>query len=362
MLHSKFLIAGAALLCAASLSFTMPAQAEDKVFLENGDQFSGEIISYDQNQLVIKTAYGQFDVPLRYIKGAYTDNQAEGIEIAQSLAALDAPAPLASPLAAQDIASVSAMPPVNAELAQSEMAMKQEGVQPKPKTPVDSGAGSFWGADFSGNVNIGFDMKRGNSETEEFNLDGTLKSTVKKHDFKLRGEYNREKEGENLSADDRSLALDHDYNFTDKWFIGSRVKLEQDEITRLDIRSTASSGLGYHWIQRDDLSVKFVAGPGYIYEEFEDGAEDGAFTYNWSFDYNQKFYDDLFRLFHEHSLVSPAEDVDAYLFESRSGLRVPIRKGIVASAQVDYDWDNAPAQNSKEDDTTYSLKLGYEWP
>lgn len=362
MLHSKFLIAGVSLLCAASLSFTMPALAEDKVFLENGDQFSGEILSYDQNQLVIKTTYGQFDVPLRYIKGAYTDNQAEGIEIAQSLAALDAPAPLTSPLAAQDILPVSAIPPVNAELAQSEIIKKQEAIQAKPKTPLGAGAGAFWGADFSGNVNLGFDVSRGNSKTEEFNIDGTLMSTVKKHDFKLRGEYNREKEGDNVSADDRSLALNHDYNFTNKWFIGSKVKLEQDEITRLDIRSTASSGLGYHWIEQDDLSVKFVAGPGYIYEEFEDGSDEGAFTYNWLFDYNQKFYDDLFRLFHEHSLVSPAEDIDAYLFESRSGLRVPIRKGIVASAQVDYDWDNAPAQRSKKEDTTYSLKLGYEWP
>lgn len=358
MRHFKFLIASASLFGALILYTAPAALAEDKVFLENGDQFSGEIISYDQDQIVIKTVYGAFDIPLRYIKGAYTDNQVEGLEIAQSLAAHEREdgvndAPLA-------VSALTAMPPVDAN---NNVAASQGAAKPEQAVkPDEDSYKNFWGADYSGNVNLGFDMKRGNSETEALNLDATLMTRIKKHDFKLRGEYNREEDSGIVNTNDRALAFGHDYNFTDQWFIGSKIKLEQDDPARLDIRSTVSTGLGYHWIQREDLSVKFVAGPGYIYEEFEDGSDDAALTYNWAFDYNQKFYDDLFRLFHEHSLITPADDTDAYLFESRTGLRVPIRKGIVVSGQVDYDWDNAPAQGSKEDDTTYSLKLGYEWP
>mgnify|MGYP003626021229 FL=1 len=359
MRNLKLLIASTSLFSVLSLYSASIALAEDKVFLENGDQFSGEIISYDQDQIVIKTVYGAFDIPLRYIKGAYTDNQAQGLEIAQSLSAQDHAAAAAPE---HDVQAITAMPPVSAELAALEGEKKSTPVGTSAKEDEDASYKNFWGADYSGNVNLGFDMKRGNSETEAINIDTTLMATVKKHDFKLRGEYHREKDGGIVNTDDRSLSLAHDYNFTKKWFVGSKVKLEQDEPAQLDMRSTVSTGLGYHWIQRKDLSVKFVAGPGYIYEEFEDGTDDAALTYNWAFDYNQKFYDDLFRLFHEHSLNTPADETDAYLFESRSGVRVPIRKGIVVSGQVDYDWDNAPAQGSKEDDTTYSLKLGYEWP
>jgi len=34
---------------------------------------------------------------------------------------------------------------------------------------------------------------------------------------------------------------------------------------------------------------------------------------------------------------------------------------LTGTAQVDFDWDNAPAENVREQDVTYKLKLGYEW-
>ncbi|MEC9234696.1 MAG: DUF481 domain-containing protein, partial [Pseudomonadota bacterium] len=350
LMNKKYL----SLLCGLSLwAVSAPIQAADKVFLHNGDHFTGEITSYEGNNVTIKTSYGQFDLPIDLVKGVYADGQARAAQIAAHIAVQQA--------ALQDVAPVTAMPPVDAALAQQEKIAAAADAAEADDVVEDTGFG-FWGADFSGNVNLGYDLKRGNSENSALNIDATVLTTLDKHDLKFKGEYNREEDGDTVSVDNRHLSINHDYNFTDRWFIGSKVKFTQDDLAQLDLRTNASTGIGYHIFKRDDLDMKFVVGPGYLHEKFENDSDDSEMTYNWAFDYKQKFYDDLFRLFHEHSLNAPTEDTEAYLFESQSGIRVPIRRGIVATGQVDFDWDNDPAAGTVEDDTTYSFKLGYEWP
>ena len=321
--------------------------ANDKLYLHNGDTLSGLITAYNSESITIKADYGVFDVPLEYIQGAFAAGAAQNQDVQHILTNAE-----------QEMASIAESQPVTLTPAPVALADKQDTLP----APEDKGDDLFWGAELSGTVNLGMSLKTGNSEKNGINLDATLKAEVIEHQFKLGIEYNREEDDGTVSVDNRSLSAAHDYFFTDQWFIGSTAKFEQDDIDRLDLRSTLSSGLGYQPYKADDLTLKFVAGPGYLYEEFEDGSDDNAMTVNWAMDYNQKFYDDLFRLFHNHELNAPNDDFDAYLFQSKSGIRVPLKQGIIASGQVDFDWDNDPALGTKEDDTTYSVKLGYEWP
>ena len=55
------------------------------------------------------------------------------------------------------------------------------------------------------------------------------------------------------------------------------------------------------------------------------------------------------------------DDKENFQLESKTGLSVPITDHFSGILQVDYDFDNAPAAGSEREDTTYSLKLGYEW-
>ena len=55
------------------------------------------------------------------------------------------------------------------------------------------------------------------------------------------------------------------------------------------------------------------------------------------------------------------DDTEGFLYDGETGVRFPIAKIMTGSAQVDFDWDNDPAPGVKENDTKYSLKLGYEF-
>ena len=46
---------------------------------------------------------------------------------------------------------------------------------------------------------------------------------------------------------------------------------------------------------------------------------------------------------------------------SRSGLRVPFVSGLVASLQLNLDWDSEPASGRRSTDATWLIGLGYAW-
>ncbi|MGB0720004.1 MAG: DUF481 domain-containing protein, partial [Bdellovibrionales bacterium] len=216
-------------------------------------------------------------------------------------------------------------------------------------------------AEWSGDINLGADLKTGNSDNNGITADASAKARWDKHRAKIEADYNREEDNNQITVDNRSLDLTHDYFFADKWFWESAIGFEQDDIDRLDLRTIVNAGLGYQPYESDNLNLKFVLGPGYLHEKFENSGTDESLVVTWAMDYDQKFYGDAFRLFHNHDLNVPSDDTDAYLFQSESGIKLPIRSGIVASGQIDFDWDNNPAPGTVEDDTTYAVKLGYEW-
>ena len=63
----------------------------------------------------------------------------------------------------------------------------------------------------------------------------------------------------------------------------------------------------------------------------------------------------------EHELLVPTDETDSFIFDSKTGLRIPLKKGLVATGEVEFDHDHNPPLGVKKNDTTYSAKLGYEW-
>ena len=223
-------------------------------------------------------------------------------------------------------------------------------------------AQEYLGADWSGNVNGGLSIASGNSDTSALNGDANLGARWEDQRAGIKADFNQEESNDVDTVDNRSISGTYDYFFAPKWFWNVTGGLETDEIALLDLRSTASTGLGYQVFESDDLNLKFVAGPGYIDEDFSTGVGESSATGHWALDYDQKFYDDLFRVFHNHTLLTPFEDITgAYIFNSKTGIRLPVRAGIIATAELDLDHDSDPVVGANSTDRVYSLKLGYEW-
>ncbi len=269
-----------------------------------------------------------------------------------------------------DIYSLDGPPPAPQDYVASPRVMTSAPVQSTSvetvaadsKTMAFSSPGGWMGAKWSGRANIGASLQTGNTEQDAINADGVIQAKWGDiHRATLKAEYNRETEDGDTTEDNRSIEGLYDYFFAPKWFINTNAKFEQDDISDIDLRYNIGVGLGHQVFESDDLNLQYVLGPTYLREEFEDGSSDDSIAARWAFDYDQKVLENRFQLFHEHELLVPTDETDAFLFDSKSGVRIPIIHGIVGTAEVDFDWDNDPEPGIKEDDTTYAIKIGYEW-
>ncbi len=234
--------------------------------------------------------------------------------------------------------------------------------QPAAGSPTpDAPEGGLWGAKWSGNANLGLTIKSGNTDSEAFDTDAKVKADWDKHRAELLADYAREKENDIKTVDEKSLEALYDYFFAEKWFADFNAKFETDDISALDLRTTLGVGLGHQLYDRDNLSLKFVLGPSYLKEEYASGSNDSSMAYHWKLDYEQKFWDDLIRLFHNHDLLVPSDTTDEYIFKTETGIRVPLKKSLIASLQIDHDIDKGAPIGTSQNDTKYALKLGYEW-
>jgi hypothetical protein len=86
----------------------------------------------------------------------------------------------------------------------------------------------------------------------------------------------------------------------------------------------------------------------------------GAFL--WELNYDQYFYDKRFQLFHNNDGYLSLEDTNNWTINTRQGIRFPLYKGITATLQYSYDYDNDPSDDAEADyDSTLSFLLGYEF-
>ncbi|MCD8571641.1 MAG: DUF481 domain-containing protein [Alphaproteobacteria bacterium] len=174
-------------------------------------------------------------------------------------------------------------------------------------------------------------------------FDAEVKARVKKNRFTFTSDMNWASDEGEETENDRSISGEYDRFLTDKWFIGGRQSFKTDKIARLDIRSKSGLFGGYQFFEQDDLNLQAKLGPDYIHEKFENGDREDNIAAAWALDYDQKFFDGKLQLFHNHDLAVPMGEADAFLFESASGVRVPLGYGVVGSGEIQFDWDNAPA-------------------
>lgn len=243
--------------------------------------------------------------------------------------------------------------PLATPVATAESAVNQAPATPKPDL--------FWGAKLTGRVDFGASLERGNTKTDTYAIDLEAKAKWEKVRSTFEVEYDFEEDDDVTTEDELRLNLENDYFFRPKWFVNNNIEWERDDIAALDQRLTFGAGLGHQPFDEETISLHYVLGLDYLDEEFADGSSEDSLAYNWRFDYEQKFWDDAIRLFHNHRFVTPSEDTSNYVLDTETGLRVPLRKSLIASLEVEHDVDKGVPQGSSETDTTYALKIGYEW-
>ena len=223
--------------------------------------------------------------------------------------------------------------------------------------PWRLGEGCHW----TGRVNIDLNYEQGNSDKDEY--EGDFAMTFRWIDDRVRfsGDYDREKSNDELTDDDWRLNGRYDHFVDKKFFYGGTLGLEHDRFSDLRLRATIGPLVGYEFYESKAMNLDVAVGPMYVKENFYDADNDDHVALGWQFNFDRFLITDRVQFYHRHRGLLQVDDTGSLVWDSWTGFRFPIYAGTVVSTEVQVEYDGGAPKGVDDTDTTYNIKLGYEW-
>ena len=332
-------------LLAAALICSAPFTQADEVLLDNGDRLTGTVVGKEGDKLRLQTPYaGTLEIQWSRVKRLVTD-QAVRI-ILEDDARLNGVL-LEAPEGALRIKGEDSVEggPIPLE--------KISYINPPPE--VDGGLV------FTGKLNLGINVAKGNTDTEDAHFDGEMIARTLKNRFTLGAIYNRSR---SLGLDTKDNATGYgkyDHFLEEKWYMYANALFFRDRFKDIRMRTTLGLGSGYQFDTGTRKNLSLEGGLNYVSEDYYE-AEDNAYpSARWSVNYDQYLGQTELQFFHFHEGYVGLTDVKDFFLRTQTGMRVPLWRSLKATFQFDFDWDNTPAPGAREDDTRYLINIGYNW-
>lgn len=155
------------------------------------------------------------------------------------------------------------------------------------------------------------------------------------------------------------IGLQYDLFFAPKWYMLATSRAEKDRVSGLDLRLTTGVGLGYQFVETEELEANIELGPTWVSEHYEDGENDNDYVaarVAWNLDW--MFYDGV-SFFHHGRALPSMEDWQDQFVATDTGFRYKLWGSFFGESKVHWEWDSTPAEDKKRQDLTVILGLGY---
>jgi putative salt-induced outer membrane protein YdiY len=316
----------------------------DQVYLKNGDRITGQVITMKEGKLIFEASYAgeisidweevselKTDVPITVILSDETSLQgfsAAGEDGKMRLKTEKIPEPVSF-----NIAEVTT-------------------VNPAPVKAVRLNA----------RVNVGLKVEGGNTDKEEFHMDGNLVARTEKNRFTAGIEFDRD-ESDGERTENAWLAyVKYDHFLTKKWYLNVNSSFEKDDFKDISSRTVLGVGPGYQYWQSDLRNLSAELGFAYVAESYGDNTDDSDYSsIRWALNFDHYLYKKIVQFFHWDEAFYSLDDSEDIWLRTRTGLRFPIYKGLTWTVQYNYDWERSPLPGKDKADTTLLFTLGYQF-
>jgi len=214
---------------------------------------------------------------------------------------------------------------------------------------------------FTGRLNAALVYQRGNTVSNENDLDGNLGLRWKDDRVTAYGQFEKDSNFGETTAQNWLLTGKYDHFKTEKFYYGANAGFEHDEFADLQLRSKIGPHLGYQFFERPELNLSADAGVMYVDEDFISAEDKKYAALSWMVDFDWFMIPDHVQFYHRDNGLLSMEDTGDLVINSWTGFRFPLYMGIVATLEAEVDYDGGAPKGVDTIDTTYRAKLGYQW-
>ena len=317
----------------------------DEVWLKNGDRITGTVKKMEDKVLIFKTPYaGEMSIKWDEITAVTTVSSIEMV--------LD-----------DDTSFLGSMVP--APEGQIELELVDETVErltvdlseveainptpPERKLKIKA------------RLNIGVKVETGNTDKEEYDVDGELSLRSEKNRFIFKGEYELDKSEGEKTKEQSIVFGKYDRFLTQKFYIFGSTFFQTDVKEDLDLRLVPSVGPGYQFYETELTNLWVELGPAYVIEKYDESDDDEYVAGLSRINFDPFLYKQIFQFFHFDQVLLSLEDTSDMVILSRTGIRAHFYKYFNLTAQWNWEWDNDPAPGDDRSDHEYILSLGFQY-
>jgi putative salt-induced outer membrane protein YdiY len=217
------------------------------------------------------------------------------------------------------------------------------------------------GYKLTGRVNFALSKQRGNTDKDELDLDGALTWRRKNDRFQAFGELEHDRNDNKKTTDKWNADGAYNYFITKKWYWGAFTRFEHDQFADLDLRTSVGPLVGYQWFESKQMNLSTSTGISYVNENYYSQSDDDYVALPWNIDFDRYLFGEFMQFYHKQTGFWNLEHTSDVVWNTWTGLRFPLVLGLVASTEIKVDYDSGAAKNTDKTDTTYALKLGYQW-
>jgi len=315
----------------------------DEVRLVNGDRLTGDIISLENQTLLLKTTYAG-DIRINWSK----------------VACIVSPKKLAFVLKTDEVLTGQTDCPsdgviqIKAETTGTTLQIPLADLQAVNRPPAPA-------VTYKGSIVAGGSRTDGNTDSRALNTSAQLVVRSKRERLTLAAAYNYGKTDETLTARNATGSIKYDFFMTKKLYTYAQTLFERDDLQDLRLRNAFGLGMGYQFFDSERMSLAAEAGPSYYQEDFRQAEDQNYSTGRWSIAFQHDIIPKRLKFFHLHEGYVSLEKSNAYYFRSEQGFRIPVAKNFFANFQVNYNYNSQPTPGKRKDDTTYIFGLAYDF-
>mgnify|MGYP006294480973 CR=1 FL=1 len=319
--------------------FSVPALAQDRVILRNGDRITGEILQIWDGELIIEPAYAdEFPIEVSAIERIETDRSFE-FELG-------------------DERKITGT--LEVDEAGGAVLVTEAGRQSIALTDIEELEEITEGWDWTVRTDLSLNGSEGNSDDNQFSWQGygRIENADHRHEVDVRVD---QASRDGVTSQDRTRAnYVYSWFMSDYWFLQAGVGGERDPVRDLERRISAGGGLGYQFF--DDANRRFEVSLSAVgIDEELGGITNQSLAARWNAEYRQDLLSGDLEFFHDHAVWHYLSGRSTTLIQTSTGFRWDVWADIYFNTQFDYDYETEPAQGAENEDIRYMIGLGVEF-
>ena len=223
----------------------------------------------------------------------------------------------------------------------------------------------------TGRVTSAVEFSRGNTDTDQVNLDLETTLESRRDRITVRADYEetstniREDGGGTTStptADNWQIIGKYDYFLSNpRNYLGVNLGFNSDRFAEVERRSYVGPYFGRKVFTRETLKLDAELGISYVDTDFLLSEDDSYPGVNLNLTGEAFFFDGKLKLYFRQVNLVNLSSFEQSIYRTTMGLRFPLLFGLEAAAEASADYDGGAAEGRDKLDQALKFRIGYTW-